>query len=423
MNYADFYRRSIEQPDAFWAEQARLIHWQRPFDAVCDYSRPPFAKWFVGGQTNLCHNAIDRHLVDRPDQNALIWVSTEVDQERVLSFRRAARRGAAHGRDDARAGREAGRPRADLHADDCRGRVCHAGLCTHRRDPFGGLRRFCQRQPGQRIDNATPVLIVSADAGSRSGKVMAYKPLLDEAIRLAVHKPAKVLMVDRGLAPFDPRAWPRRGLCGVAREAPRCAGAVCMAGRHPPQLHAVHQRHHRHAQRCAARHRRLRGGAGGEHETHLPVPAWRDLLFHQRHRLGGGPQLHRLWAADRRHGDDPVRRPAGSPRCGRVVAPCREVQGDGHVQRADRGARVEEARPGLAGQVRPVQPARAVPGRRTTGRADGPLDLAVARSPDHRQLLADRKRLADPDHRQRRRNRHPASSVHLVCRCTASRSS
>ena len=53
MDYASFYRRSITERDAFWAEQAALIDWQRPFDQVCDYSRPPFANWFVGGRTTL----------------------------------------------------------------------------------------------------------------------------------------------------------------------------------------------------------------------------------------------------------------------------------------------------------------------------------------------------------------------------------
>ena len=72
--YAEFYRRSIEDREAFWAEQARLIHWHRPFDRVLDYSRPPFAKWFVGGLTNLCHNAVERHLRDRGDQTALVWI-------------------------------------------------------------------------------------------------------------------------------------------------------------------------------------------------------------------------------------------------------------------------------------------------------------------------------------------------------------
>ena len=85
-SYADFHRRSIEDRDAFWAEQARLIDWQTPPQTVCDYSNPPFARWFVGGTTTLCHNAVDRHLKERADQPALIWVSTETDQERVYSF-------------------------------------------------------------------------------------------------------------------------------------------------------------------------------------------------------------------------------------------------------------------------------------------------------------------------------------------------
>ena len=85
--YADFHRRSIEDRDAFWAEQAALIDWQTPFKKVCDYDRPPFASWFVGGKTNLCHNAVDRHLATRPDQNALIFVSTETDTEKAYSFR------------------------------------------------------------------------------------------------------------------------------------------------------------------------------------------------------------------------------------------------------------------------------------------------------------------------------------------------
>src|SRR4030095_14778725 len=84
--YADFHRRSLEQPDAFWREQAALVDWAVPFETVCDASRPPFVRWFVGGKTNLCHNAVDRHLATRAGQQALIYVSTETDQERVYSF-------------------------------------------------------------------------------------------------------------------------------------------------------------------------------------------------------------------------------------------------------------------------------------------------------------------------------------------------
>ncbi|MEO8655087.1 MAG: acetyl-coenzyme A synthetase N-terminal domain-containing protein, partial [Ramlibacter sp.] len=86
-SYADFYRRSLQDRDRFWAEQARLIEWRQQPRTICDYSRPPFTNWFAGGTTNLCHNAVDRHMKDRPDQAALIYVSTETGEERTYSFR------------------------------------------------------------------------------------------------------------------------------------------------------------------------------------------------------------------------------------------------------------------------------------------------------------------------------------------------
>ena len=85
--YADFHQRSITQRDAFWAEQAALIDWKDQPQQICDYSNPPFARWYVGGTTNLCYNAVDRHLKERADQAALIFVSTETNQDIVYSFR------------------------------------------------------------------------------------------------------------------------------------------------------------------------------------------------------------------------------------------------------------------------------------------------------------------------------------------------
>ena len=87
VQYADFHKRSIQDRDAFWAEQAHHIEWHKPPQEICDYSNPPFAKWFKGGETNLCHNAIDRHLKDRGDQAALIFVSTETDQELTYTYK------------------------------------------------------------------------------------------------------------------------------------------------------------------------------------------------------------------------------------------------------------------------------------------------------------------------------------------------
>ena len=77
MQYEQTYRRSIDAPEAFWAEEARAIHWHKPPRQILDYSNPPFRRWFVGGETNLCYNAVDRHLADRGDQLALVAISTE----------------------------------------------------------------------------------------------------------------------------------------------------------------------------------------------------------------------------------------------------------------------------------------------------------------------------------------------------------
>jgi propionyl-CoA synthetase len=200
-SYADFHRRSITDRDAFWAEQAALIDWQTPFSQVCDYDNPPFARWFVGGTTNLCHNAVDRHLATRPDQNALIFVSTETDQERIYSFRELH----AEVQRMAATLQSLGVKKGDrvlvympMIPEAAFAMLACARIGAMHSVVFGG---FASVSLASRIDDAEPTVIVSADAGSRGGKVVPYKPLLDEAIRWPQHKPAKVLMVDRGLAP------------------------------------------------------------------------------------------------------------------------------------------------------------------------------------------------------------------------------
>src|SRR3979409_1184308 len=85
--YREFHRRSIEEPDAFWREQAQLIDWHKPFSKVLDYSRPPFARWFVGGRTNLCHNAAARHVAGRGAQPALVFISSETGAETTYTYR------------------------------------------------------------------------------------------------------------------------------------------------------------------------------------------------------------------------------------------------------------------------------------------------------------------------------------------------
>jgi len=203
MDLSSVHRRSIEDREGFWAEQAALIDWHKPFDKVLDFTNPPFTRWFVGGETNLCHNAIDRHLATLGDRPALIFVSTETGEERILTFaelhREVMRMAAIM---QAQGVGKADRvliympmiPEAAIAMYAC------ARIGAIHSVVFGG---FASHSLATRIDDATPKLIVSADAGSRAGKVVPYKPLLDEAIALAAHKPARVLLVDRKLAPMD----------------------------------------------------------------------------------------------------------------------------------------------------------------------------------------------------------------------------
>jgi propionyl-CoA synthetase len=197
--YQEFHRRSIEQREAFWAEQASLIHWERPFDRVLDYSKPPFARWFPGGLTNLCYNAVDRHLAARGGQKALVYISTETGEETAYTYR-------------------------ELHAEVNRWAAMIESLGVAKGDRvliympmipeavfamlgcarlgavhsvvFGG---FAAHSLAARIDDARPKLMITADGGLRGGRPILYQAMYDEAIRLSKAPPEKVIVVNRGL--------------------------------------------------------------------------------------------------------------------------------------------------------------------------------------------------------------------------------
>jgi propionyl-CoA synthetase len=199
--YKEFHRRSLADRDAFWNEQAALIDWQTPFTSVLDYSNPPFAKWFVGGRTNICHNAVDRHLATRPDAKALVYISTETDQTGTYSFRelhREVNRFAA-------ALKAQGVGRGDrvliympMIAEAAFAMLACARIGAIHSVVFGG---FAAASLATRVDDARPKVMITSDAGMRGGKPVPYKHLVDEAIRLSQHPPAKVIIVNRGLDP------------------------------------------------------------------------------------------------------------------------------------------------------------------------------------------------------------------------------
>ena len=202
-NYEAFYRRSLDDRDGFWGEQAQLIDWHVPPTQICDYSRPPFANWYLGGKTNLCHNAVDRHLAQHGDKPALIYVSSETDTEVTYSFKELS----VEVQRMAAILQSLGVGKGDrvliympMIAEAAFAMLACVRIGAIHSVVFGG---FAAHSLAIRIEDATPKLVISADAGSRGGKVVPYKPLLDEAIQLSQHKPASVLMVDRGLSPFS----------------------------------------------------------------------------------------------------------------------------------------------------------------------------------------------------------------------------
>ena len=208
-DYEAFYRRSIEDPEGFWAQQARAIYWNRIWDDVLDYGSPPFARWFVGGETNLCHNAVDRHLQTRGDQDALVYISTETGERATYTFREL------HDEVNTFAAvlRDLGVVKGDrvviympMMAEAIFAMLACVRLGAIHSVVFGG---FAATNLATRIDDARPKVMVSANAGLRGGNVIEYKPLVDEAIELAEFPPENVVICRRDIEAAVPDAGGR----------------------------------------------------------------------------------------------------------------------------------------------------------------------------------------------------------------------
>ena len=205
--FHEVYRRSLEDPEGFWAEAAEGVAWTRRWDRVLDDSKSPFTRWFVGGETNTCYNAVDRHVeAGRGGQPALIYDSPVTGtvatftyaelQDRVARFAGALRRlGVGYG------------DRVILYMPMIPEAVI-AMLASGRIGAihsvvFGG---FAAKELATRIDDARPKVIVSASCGIEGQRVLPYKPLLDRAIELSAHKPERCVIRQRPQAVAELRA-------------------------------------------------------------------------------------------------------------------------------------------------------------------------------------------------------------------------
>ena len=200
--YTAVYQRALNDPDGFWAEAAEDIHWDKRWDRVLDDSRPPFYRWFTGGALNTCYNALDVHVEQgNGDRPALIYDSPVTDSVKVFTYLElrdavatfaGALRNHGVGVGDRVIVYMPMVPEAAVAILAC------ARLGAVHSVVFGG---FAANELATRIDDALPKVIVSASCGIEVNRVVEYKPLLDEAIRLAQHKPAACLVLQRPQAP------------------------------------------------------------------------------------------------------------------------------------------------------------------------------------------------------------------------------
>lgn len=197
--YQEFFKRSIDDREQFWAEQAELVHWHKKWDRVLEYDNPPFSRWFVGGETNTCYNAVDRHLEARGDQKAVVWISTEVNQTRTWTYRDLYN----EVNKAAMLLRNLGVEKGDrviiylpMIPESLAVMLACGRLGAIHSVVFGG---FAPQNLASRIDDAKPKVLVTADGGMRGGKAVPYKPLVDKAVELAKFPPHKVVVLKRGL--------------------------------------------------------------------------------------------------------------------------------------------------------------------------------------------------------------------------------
>ena len=192
------YHASISDPDKFWSELAEDIHWYKKWDQLLDDSEAPFYRWYVGGQTNVCYNAVDIHVEQGyGDQLAIIYDSAITGTQQKITYQELKQRVAKF----AGVLTEQGVTKGDrvivympMVAESVIAMLACARIGAVHSVVFGG---FASNELAVRIDDCQPKVIVAASCGLEPGRVVEYKPLLDKAIELADHKPEKCIMLQR----------------------------------------------------------------------------------------------------------------------------------------------------------------------------------------------------------------------------------
>ncbi|MBX3455595.1 propionyl-CoA synthetase [Ferrovibrio sp.] len=196
--YAAEYSAAQSDPNGYWGKQAGRVVWSKPYERVLDDSNPPFYRWYAGAETNTCYNALDRHVeAGHGERLALIYDSPVTNTIKRFSY--------AELRDSvaklAGALRGLGVQKGDrviiymsMAPEAVMAMLACARIGAVHSVVFGG---FAPRELATRIDDAKPVLIIASSCGLEPGRVVEYKPLLDQAIEIAAHKPKACLIHQR----------------------------------------------------------------------------------------------------------------------------------------------------------------------------------------------------------------------------------
>ena len=203
-SYAETYHASITDPEAFWGAAASALHWDRPWNQVLDRSAAPLYRWFAGGELNTCFNAIDRHVLGgRGEQAAVIWESPVTGGQRTITYRELLDEVSRF----AGVLRALGVTRGDrvviympMVPETLIGMYACARIGAVHSVVFGG---FAPQELAVRIDDAQPVVVLTASCGIEVKRIVPYQPLLEAALALAAHKPAHCVVLQRDIHPCE----------------------------------------------------------------------------------------------------------------------------------------------------------------------------------------------------------------------------
>ncbi|WP_306258082.1 propionyl-CoA synthetase [Pararhizobium sp. IMCC21322] len=196
--YFDIYDSWKNDPESFWMQASREIDWSTPPSRAFDADLGVYGRWFPDAVGNTCYNCVDRHADrDRPGQAAIIYDSAVTGTKRSISFAELKQDVSALGAILLSHGVSAG-DRVVIYMPMVPEAVVAMLACARigavHSVVFGG---FAANELAKRINACRPKLIISASCGIEPNRIVEYKPLLDEAIEIAVHKPGACLIVQR----------------------------------------------------------------------------------------------------------------------------------------------------------------------------------------------------------------------------------